>query len=113
MILAMAAGMGVYMLFRQGLAPASYTTAIVTYPLVGYWTMVAFMTLPMIALMRYHRHDWRHCLEMTAAMLAPLVLLTVLVKVDLLAFKALHHVGDIVMTVSMALVMVYRRADYA
>ena len=80
MVLAMEAGMMVYhLLLWPVLAPTGYGALTSAYPLFGYWMMLVSMVLGMIALMRFHRSNWRYILEMTIAMLAPLAVLTVLV----------------------------------
>ena len=53
MVLAMEAGMGIYHLLKATLlAPTGYPPY--QRPALGYWLMVVFMALGMIALMRYH-----------------------------------------------------------
>ncbi len=110
MILAMEAGMMVYHhLLWPVLAPTGLSALVKEFPLIGYWLMVASMTLPMIALMRgYHRSSWRRCLEMTIAMLSPLALLTVVVLCHLFPIQTLYGIGDPVMFLAMAAYLVYR-----
>src|SRR5512136_2005909 len=81
MVLVMEAGMMVYhKLIMPRLAPFGFHRLMMAQPLFCYWLMVASMTLPMIALMRwYHKSTWCYTLEMTAVMLAPLAALSVLV----------------------------------
>ena len=115
MIVAMEIGMTLYHgVFVNLLAPASYKTLTVAYPLFDYWMMMIAMTLPMIGLMRYHKYGWRYCIGMTIAMLAPVVLLTVLVWVGLISFMTLKITGSIAMTLGMAIYMLfrYRPADH-
>jgi hypothetical protein len=109
MILAMQAGMTLYMLFADRLAPAGYKAATVAYPLFDFWMMMIAMTVPMILLMWYHKYDWRYCIGMTLAMLAPVALLTVLTQVDLMSICALHCNGQTAMVLGMAAFMLYRR----
>ena len=111
MIVAMEAGMLLYMLCLNQLAPESYRAATVAYPLLSYWMMMLAMTAPMIALMRYHQYDWRCCLEMTFAMLAPVALLTVLNLLNVIPFQGLHSLGGILMDLGMVVYMIvlYRR----
>jgi hypothetical protein len=114
MVLVMEVGMMVYhMLLWPLLAPTGYTTLIKAYPLFSYWMMVVAMTLPMVALMRFHKSTWRHCAEMTLAMLAPLAALTVLVLCSLCPIHILYGVGDPVMILAMAAYMLYRHHDHA
>jgi hypothetical protein len=110
MILAMEGGMMIYhLLLWPVLAPRGLSALTNAIPMIGYWMMLASMTLPMIALMRgYHRSTWRYCLEMTIAMLAPLAVLTVLVLCHLLPIQTLYGIGDPVMFLAMAAYMLYR-----
>jgi hypothetical protein len=110
MIVAMEAGMMIYHhLLWPVLAHTTFSTLTDQYPLLGYWAMVASMTLPMIALMRiYHKSSWRYCLGMSTAMLAPLATLTVLVLCYLFPIHTLYGVGDPVMILAMAAYMLYR-----
>lgn len=109
MIVAMQVGMMLYMLFLNQLAPASYRAATVAYPLLDFWMMMMAMTVPMIVLMRYHKYDWRYCIGMTIAMLAPVVLLTALTQFDVISICSLHCNGQTVMVLGMAFYMYYRR----
>ena len=109
MILAMQLGMALYMLFADQLAPANYRAAAAAYPLFDFWIMMLAMTVPMIALMWYHKYDWRYCIGMTIAMLAPVGLLTLLTQVDLMSICGLHCNGQTVMVLGMAIYMFFRR----
>jgi len=111
MVLAMMAGMAVYkVLFGVLLAPA----ALVVYPLLKYPLMFAFMTPPMVALMRYHGYNWRRTTEMVGAMIGPPAVLVVLVLCGLSAFLPLLSGGTlgplthIAMLVGMVAWMLYR-----
>ena len=115
MIVAMEIGMTLYHgVFVNLLAPASYKTVTVAYPLFDYWMMMIAMSLPMIGLMRYHKYGWRYCNGMTMAMLAPVILLTALVWVGLISLTTLKITGSIAMTLGMAIYMLfrYRPADH-
>ncbi len=109
MAVAMKLGMLPYVLLRGLLAPMGFAAVQANYPLADYWIMVVFMTIPMIALMRYHRYSWRDCAGMTAAMLAPLAVLCALVVAGLLTIQPLHWTGDVAMLLGMAAYMLYRR----
>jgi hypothetical protein len=109
MVVAMQAGMALYMLFVDQLAPAAYKAAMVAYPLLDFWMMMLAMTLPMIGLMLYHKYDLRYCIGMTIAMLAPVGLLTVLTQVDLMSICGLHCNGQTAMVLGMAIYMFFRR----
>lgn len=114
MVLAMEVGMIVYhKLAWPLLAQTLYADWTDAYPLVGYWMMVAFMALGMLALMFYHRSSARYCFEMTGAMLAPIVALTVLVLCSLIPSHVLYGIGDPVMFVAMAAFMLYGPHDHA
>jgi hypothetical protein len=105
MVLAMAAGMAVYgMLFRRGIAWTGYRDEIV---------MAAFMTVPMVALMRYRRHTWRQAAEMAAAMLIPTAVV-VIAGVELLGItgRTLGMSSHAAMLVGMLGWLLLRRADY-
>lgn len=64
MVVAMYAGMAVYMLFAPTLiGPGD----------LRYAGMVLSMLVPMVALMRFQHHSWRMATEMAAGMTAPIV----------------------------------------
>lgn len=107
MILAMQVGMALYMFFADQLAPASYRAT--AYPLFDFWMMMLAMTVPMLLLMWYHQYDWRYCLGMMIAMLAPVGLLTVLTQVDLMSICGLHCNGQTAMVLGMMAFMLWRR----
>ena len=105
MVLAMAAGMMVYgLLFRRGPAWTGYGDEAV---------MAIFMTVPMVAWMRYRRHSWRQAAEMAGAMLVPMAVVVV-VAVQLLGAtgRSLGMSSHIAMLLGMLALMVVRRADY-
>jgi hypothetical protein len=115
MVLAMEAGMAAYhLLLHTLLSGTGYAALTNSYPLFGYWMMVASMTLPMIALMRYyHKSSWRSCNEMTIAMLLPPAVLTGLVLCALIPLHTLQALGDPLMILAMAADMLYRRDEHA
>jgi len=115
MILAMEAGMALYhLLLHTVLVGTGYAILSTTYPLCDYWMMVASMTLPMIALMRFsHKSSWRSGGEMTIAMLAPPAALTVLVLCGVIPLHTLQALGDPLMILAMAADMLYRRDEHA
>jgi len=114
MVLAMEAGMAVYhLLLGMLLAGTGYAALTSEYPLFDYWMMAASMTLPMIALMRlYHKSSWRSCSEMTAVMLVPPAVLTLLVLGDLIPLQTLQALGDPLMILAMAADMLLRRDQH-
>jgi hypothetical protein len=70
MWLAMAAGMGVFHLVMGGHgAMAAQGTAALAHEL----GMMVFMTVPMVGWMRVRGHSWRHGVEMSVGMLAPVL----------------------------------------
>jgi hypothetical protein len=115
MALVMEAGMTIYMrLIIPLLIPFGFFNLRNAHPLFCYWLMVASMTLPMIALMRfYHKSTWRYTLEMTAAMLTPLALFYVLVAINLCPIHILYDFGDPLMFVAMAIFLLVRPAPRA
>jgi hypothetical protein len=114
MVLAMEAGMLIYMRFiRPLLAPTGFSALTMRYPMFGYWLMVLSMVLGMLALMRFHKCSWRYSLDMTLAMIAPLAVLTVLVLCAVLSIKTLYGIGDDVMFLAMAAFMLYCPHEHA
>lgn len=75
--------------------------------------MALFMTVPMVAWMRYRGHSWRPCAEMTASMVIPtfgvLALLASGAMTDLGGLMALEH-G--VMLPAMLAAMLLRPHEY-
>jgi hypothetical protein len=114
MVLAMEAGMMIYHIFLWPmLARTGYAALTKGYPLFGYWLMVASMMLGMLAFMRLHCSTWRHGLEMTFTVLAPLAASTILVVRNVLPIRALYAVGDPVMMLAMAAYMLYHPHGHA
>ncbi len=115
MVLVMEAGMMIYhKLIMPQLVPLGFHHLMITHPLLCYWLMVASMTLPMIALMRlYHKSTWRYTWEMTAVMLAPLAVISILVLCDLCPIHILQGFGDPLMFVSMAAFLLIRPAHHS
>ena len=76
--------------------------------------MAVWMTLPMVAWMRFRGHRWRACNEMAAAMLVPvgaaLALLWTGVVTDGDALVMLEHTA---MFPAMLVAMLLRREEYA
>jgi uncharacterized protein YjeT (DUF2065 family) len=106
MIVAMETGMVLYHgVFVNQLVPMSYKFATIAYPLFDYWMMMISMILPMICLMRYHRYDWRYCIGMTIAMLAPVALFTMLMWIGLISMMTLRIAGSITMNLGMVIYM--------
>ena len=106
MVLAMAAGMMVYsMAFGRGMAFTGYRDEAV---------MAAFMTVPMVAWMRYRGHTWRQAAEMAAAMLVPFAVVVVaLAGQPGVSAQTIGMLGHAAMLLGMLALMEVRRRDYA
>ena len=113
MVLAMEAGMVIYHTILRSFFVPTYNTLTHTYPVLGYSLMVVAMVIPMVALMRfYHKSAWRYCLEMSGAMVVPIVPLVIMVQVGLLPSSLIQGcgVGDPLMILAMAGFMLLRPA---
>ncbi len=109
MVLVMMAGMAVYHgLLNTVFVSTGFAAMTRAYPLFGYWMMTVSMVLPMVALMLLQKHGARYCAEMTAAMLAPSVLLTLLTLFGAIGVRTLHGLGDPLMILAMAGYALYR-----
>jgi hypothetical protein len=106
MVLAMAAGMMAYaMAFGRGMAFTSFQDEAV---------MAAFMTVPMVAWMRYRGHSWRQASEMAAAMLVPTAaVVAVMAGQPGVSGRAIGMASHAAMLLGMLALMVVRRAEYA
>jgi hypothetical protein len=74
--------------------------------------MAFAMTAPMIAGMRHRHHPWNVCLEMSAAMVAPAIVLCVLRIADVISGGICGAYCGLSL-VAMVGVMVYRRDYYS
>ena len=84
-VLAMEAGMILYhLILGKVLAGTGFAALIQGNRLFGLVIMIVFITLGMIALLRFRRSAWRYSLKMTIVVIAPLAVLTVLVVMALL-----------------------------
>ena len=118
MLLAMMAGMASYGLL-SGMLPAAsdYAALLAAYPTLEYPVMFAFMTPPMVALMRLHGYNWRRTTEMVGAMLGPPAVLIALVlggASDYLPWLSVSTLGlstHVAMLVGMVVWMLYRGAE--
>lgn len=80
-------------------------------PAVLFLGMALTMTVPMVAWMRYRGHDWRPCLEMSAAMFVPtFAAIALLGAVD--DFHALMMFEHVAMLIAMLGAMLARPAEY-
>ncbi len=101
MFFSMMVGMPVLGVISAALAP---TFPVLRAPTVYSVLMVIFMTVPMVAWMRFRGHTWRQAGEMTAAMLAPSAVL-----------QAVGVSGPVhmpAMLLGMLGIMLYRRDEY-
>jgi len=113
MVVAMYAGMAVYMLFAPALmGPGD----------LRYAGMVLSMLVPMVALMRFQHHGWRMANEMAIGMAAPMIMCVALVRLGLcplfpvltwLTAANVYAVAHHAMLLGMIAVMIWRRGMYA
>jgi flagellar biosynthetic protein FliP len=111
MVAAMMAGMAVLGVVIWALdEPPGYAN-----PLVEYGLMGACMSAPMVAWMRYRGHSWSDGLEMTAAMLLPMLALVLAVELGVAGptGHTLMMLSHVVMIGGMVALMIYRRDRYA
>ncbi len=115
MVAAMIAGMAVLSVAIEVLGePPGYAN-----PLVEYGLMGAFMSAPMVAWMRHRGHSWSDGLEMTAAMLVPMLALVLPVELGVAGYVpglsegSLMMLSHVAMIAGMAVLMLYRRDRYA
>ena len=115
MVLAMIAGMALLGVALGVLGePPGYANLLVRYGLMG-----AFMAAPMVAWMRYRSHSWSDGLEMSVAMLLPMLALVVPVELGVgryvpgLSEASLSTFSHVAMTSGMVVLMVYRWERYA
>jgi hypothetical protein len=115
MVVAMMAGMAVLGLALWVLGePPGYANLLVRYGLMG-----AFMVAPMVGWMRYRGHSWSDGLEMTAAMLVPMLALVLPAELGVarylpgLSEDSLMMLSHVAMIGGMVALMVYRWDRYA
>jgi hypothetical protein len=75
--------------------------------------MATFMTIPMVALMRWRGHTWRPCAEMSASMYVPTFAAIALFEAGALDYMSAMMVEHVVMLPAMLGVMLLRPAEYA
>jgi hypothetical protein len=112
MVAAMLVGMVVLAAALRGvlaLAGLPYPTR---YPELAAMEMAFTMSVGMVAWMRYRGHGWASTLEMTGAMLAPVILLVPLLWLGVLTGDSLLVLEHLVMFPLMFAVMLRRRAEY-
>ncbi len=113
MVVAMIAGMAVLGVAIGVLGePPGYANPFVEYGLMG-----AFMSAPMVAWMRHRGHSWSDGLEMTVAMLAPMIALVLPVELGVavpgLTEQSLLVLSHVAMIAGMVVLMIYRWDRYA
>jgi hypothetical protein len=82
-------------------------------PVLSGLVMAFAMTVPMVALMAYHRHGWRPVVEMAAAMVIPTLGATLLQLAGIIPAAAVMSVGHLTMIPAMFAVMLLRFDHYA
>ena len=75
-------------------------------------TMVAAMTIPMVAWMRIRKHSWQLNAEMAASMIVPTLVLLPICELGLLPRMSLMMGAHVLMIPAMLGVMLYRWRDY-
>jgi len=115
MVVAMLAGMAVLGVAIGVLGePPGYASPLVRYALMG-----ASMSAPMVGWMRYRGHSWSDGLEMTVAMLLPMLALVLPVELGVaryvpgLSEQSLMMLSHVAMIAGMVVLMIYRFDRYA
>jgi flagellar biosynthetic protein FliP len=108
MVLAMLAGMGIlggiWMVVWPGIHDHDVIHTLV---------MAANMTIGMAGWMAFRGHPRRMIVEMSAAMVAPFLVLLVPLATGSISADTLMIGGHVLMLVTMLIAMLYRRQDYA
>jgi hypothetical protein len=114
MVVVMHVGMTLYHLpLHTVLADTSYAALLHHHPRLYYRTTVLSMVIPMVALMRlYHKSSWRACAEMTAVMVAPLVVLRLLVLGEVVPLETFLEIDDPLMIIAMATYLLYKQSSH-
>jgi hypothetical protein len=74
---------------------------------------IFFLTVPVVAWVIFHGHGWRHCIEIAAAMIAPVALIIVLGQLAGFAYLLwLLTAGYPAMSLGMLVYMFYRRDHF-
>lgn len=113
MLIAMFAGMGVFgaaiVLLGE---PPGYGNLLIKYGLMG-----LSMVVPMVGWMRYRGHPWSDGLEMSLAMLAPMLVPVIPVEMGMdvpgLTEESLMMISHVAMISGMVALMLYRWDRYA
>jgi hypothetical protein len=114
MVFAMVAGMVVLGgLLSGAVAVTGLDDSLGSRPELAALGMALTMSVGMIVWMRYRRHSWASTLEMVGAMFAPVIALTPLTWLDIIASESLMMLTHVVMLPLMLVVMIRRRQEYA
>ena len=114
MSVAMYVGMlGLGLLNALVLIPAGVFVLTESIPVLQLLAMAIAMAAPMILWMRVRGHDWRHGIEMGAAMLAPALIAIALVGAGLLAAGSMIAFGHAGMWLAMLVIMALRWGHYS
>jgi hypothetical protein len=114
MVFAMVAGMVVLGgLLSGAVAVTGLDYSLGSRPELAALEMALTMSVGMIVWMRYRRHSWASTLEMVGAMFAPVIALTPLTWLDIIASESLMMLTHVVMLPLMLVVMIRRRQEYA
>ena len=81
-------------------------------PALVFTGMMATMTVPMVAWMRYRGHRWQPTLEMAASMIIPTLIAIALLSAGVLSFGALMGLEHIAMLLGMLAAMLLRVDEY-
>lgn len=114
MMLAMAAGMGIFHLL-QAIIPENSVLAAGFHRGTVLFTLThnAFMTIPMVIWMILRKHGLRHSLEMGAAMILPVAVVNILCELGLDTYMPwLAEISTPAMFTGMLAAMLYRRSHY-
>jgi hypothetical protein len=114
MAVAMMLGMMVFVPIRLALSAQGYTALLDASSIDFQAWMAVFMVAPMTAWMRVRGCRWRHCAEMSAAMLLPIAGVFALRGAGLLVtLPWLSNSEHTAMLVGMLVLMLYRRDRYS
>jgi hypothetical protein len=92
---------------------AGYVDPTSELPVLSALVMATAMTLPMVALMAYHRHGSRPIAEMAAAMIIPTLAAAMLQVTGTISAASVMSVGHLTMIPAMLIVMLLRFDHYA
>jgi hypothetical protein len=120
MAVAMMVGMPLWhMFFGLVIRPAGFAEEVYASPELWYGLMTFFMSVPMVAFMRYRGHKWERSLEMVVAMALPVALVLILWRssvglyIPFFTERTLSLPTHAAMYLGMFLSMLYRRDEYS